>query len=65
MPTVKDDSGRAMARDVGAAGVDHMGQVQSGQHLLDQFAAELTLHETVGGDQAHEARAAAFSGRDG
>jgi hypothetical protein len=30
-------------------------QVQPRQHLLDQLAAELALHERVGGDQADEA----------
>lgn len=38
--------------DVGTTGVHHVCQIQPGQHLLDQLAAELALHEGIGGDQA-------------
>ena len=53
----QDDGGRAVAGDVGAAGVHHMGQVQPGQHLLNQLRPKLALHKAVGGNQPDKARA--------
>ncbi len=56
MPSEQDDRRRTVPRNVGARSVDDVRQVQSRQHLLNQLAAELALHERVGGDQTHETR---------
>ena len=39
-----------------------MGQIQARQHLFDELAAELPLHEAVGGNQPHETRWPAIAG---
>ena len=44
-----------MAGDVGTGRVDHMGQIDIREKLLDQLLAELALHERVGGDLARVA----------
>ena len=54
IPTEENNGRRAMSRDVGPTGVNHMGQVNGWQKLLDQLLAELPLHEAVGRDLAGE-----------
>ena len=51
----KDDGGRTVARNIGAAGVEDMGDIPAWDVLLDQLFAELPLHEGIGGDLAGEA----------
>ena len=48
----EDDRRSAVARDVGAAGVDHVREVVDRDPLLDELLAELALHERVGRDHA-------------
>src|SRR5687768_14196733 len=40
----QDRRRRAVAWDVGARRVDHVGKIERGYHLLDQLLAELALH---------------------
>ena len=61
----QDDGGRAVAGDVGAAGIHHMGQVQAGQHLLDQLRPKLALHKAVGGNQPNKTSALPARAGDG
>ena len=51
----EDHRRRAVAGDVGPAGVDDVGQVDLRQIALDELLAELALHEAVGGDLPGEA----------
>ena len=51
----EDDRGGTAPRDVGARGVDDVGEVPLLDVGLDELLAELALHEGVGGDHADEA----------
>src|SRR5262245_35484963 len=50
VPSKENHCGRRMPRYVRARCIDHMRQIPPWHVFLDQFPAELTLHERVGRD---------------
>ena len=53
----QDRGGGAVSGDIGARGVDDMGQVDGREKAFHELFTELPLHEGVGHDQANEAGA--------
>ena len=50
----KNDRGRAVARDVGARGVEDVGEIPAREKILDELLAKLALHEGIRRDLPDE-----------